>query len=67
MCYLANRRAPFNSARLSGGVGPYGAIQRYNGRHWKGFCGTDNSAQTMEYYYKQMGYTNSTMLSIGPR
>lgn len=65
--YIANKKPPLNSARLSGGVGHYGTIQQYNGRHWKGFCETDNVGQNFDYYYKEMGYASITMLDAGPR
>ena len=52
---------------MSGGVGSYGTIQWYNGRHWKGFCGTDGVVQDMEPYYQQLGYVNSNVLDVGPR
>lgn len=63
----ANKKPPFNSARLIGGVGTYGVIQRYNGHQWIGFCGTDDQNQTLPHYYKQMGYANGSMLTSGPR
>ena len=64
---VANKKPPFNSARLSGGAGSYGAIQRYNGHQWKGFCRTDNAEDTLQYYYKEMGYVNGSLLDSGPR
>ena len=66
-CFLANKRPPFNSARILGGVGSYGTIQRYNGHRWKGFCGTDSVGQSLQYFYLEMGYVNSSTLDAGPR
>lgn len=67
LCYLAIESPPLNSARLSGGIGPYGTIQRYNGYQWEGFCDSDNADQNMEYYYTEMGYIDSSVLDVGPR
>ena len=64
---LANKKPPFNSARMLGGIGSYGTIQRYNGHRWKGFCGTDSVGRSMENYYQEMGYVNSSTLNAGPR
>ena len=52
---------------MLGGAGSYGTIQRYNGHRWKGFCGTDGVGRSMEYYYQEMGYVNSSTLNAGPR
>ena len=65
--FVANKRPPFNSARLLGGAGPYGSLQWYNGSNWNGFCGSDDLYQTTKYYYRQMGYRDVSILTSGPR